>query len=198
MCVLLQLPNKTSILWPFGHETLSEVLGSITLCLWCSHFVFPQGIKCSLTAARKIVTKISLTWLKLGLSVRVHNYTLTSAALKPLCLCVLAPVPWTMGFTHWGPPLFLFSVFSIPAVADAVVTPVWGDFPSSRIPSRDTWNCVINTKEQFITLPLSSLYFPRFCDSAIRGRWGAVLWWEQPTSFCHLYPHTSHDLAFLL
>ena len=96
------------------------------------------------------------------LSVRGHNYTLTSAALKPFCLCVVAPAPWTMGFTHWGPPLFLFSVFSIPAVADAVVAPIWADFPSSRRPSRDIWNCAINAEEQFITAALASLYFTTF------------------------------------
>lgn len=162
MSVLLQLPNKTSILWPFRHEALSEVLGSIMLWLWCSHFLLSQGIKYSLTAARKILTKIILTWLKLVLSVREHNYTPTSAALKPFCLCVIAPMPWTVGFAHWGPLLFLFSVFSVPAVADTVVTPVWADFPSSRTPSRDTRNWAINTEEQFITAALASLYFSTF------------------------------------
>lgn len=159
VCVLLRLLNKTSILWLFRYGALSEVLGSIMLWLWCRHFLLSQGIKYSLTAARKTDTKISLSWLKLVLGLREWNYTLTSAALKPFCLCVVAPVPWTVGFAHWGPPVFLFSVFSIPAVADDVVTPVWADFPSSRTPSRDTWNWAINTEEQFIT---DSLCFSTF------------------------------------
>lgn len=119
--------------------------------LWCSLLLLFQGIKYSLIALREIVTKISLTWLKLVLIIREHNYSPTSAVLKPFCLCIIAPVAWPMEFTHWGPQLFLFSAFSVPAVVDAVVTPPWANFPSSRRPSRDTWNSAINTEEQFIT-----------------------------------------------
>lgn len=179
MCVLLQLPNKASILWPLRDKVLSEVVGSIMLWSRCSHFFLSQGIKYSLSAARKTAMKISLTWLKLLLSVKEHNDTLTSAVLKPFCLCVVAPVPWTIGFTHWEPQLFLFSVFSVPAVADAAVTAVCADFPSSRRPSRYTGNCAINTDEQFV----SGSGFPQMCDSTSHGMCGIVLQWEQFTSF---------------
>lgn len=166
--------------------------------LRCSHFLLSPGIKYSLTGAWKIVTKISSTWLKLVLSVREPNYTLTSAVLQPFCLCVGAPVPGTMGFAHWGPELFLFSAFSVPAEADAVVTPVWADFPSSRRPSRDTRNCEINTEEQFITGTGFPLFHHIFVIAQVME--GAVRYYSESSlsPFCHLYLHTFHYLAFLL
>lgn len=89
--------------------------------------------------------------------------------LKPFCLCVVAPMPWTVGFAHWEPQLFHFSAVSIPAVADAVETPVWANFPSSRGPSRDTGNWAINTEEQF-----AAASGPLFCHILWSCQWCKV------------------------
>lgn len=100
--------------------------------------------------------------------------------LKPFCLCVVAPMPWTVGFAHWEPQLFHFSAVSIPAVADAVETPVWANFPSSRGPSRDTGNWAINTEEQF-----AAASGPLFCHVLWSCQWCKV-WYSCTVWALHL------------
>lgn len=100
--------------------------------------------------------------------------------LKPFCLCVVAPMPWTVGFAHWEPQLFLFSAVSIPAVADAVDTPVWANFPSSRGPSRDTGNWAINTEEQF-----AAASGPLFCHILWSCQW-CKAWYSCTVRALHL------------
>lgn len=163
---LLQLPNKTSILWPFRHETLSEALGLITL--WCGATIlsYPKASNTAWLQQGGLSRKSHWpSWGKHWVLGHVINYTLTSAARKPLCRCGTAPAGWAVGFAHWGPLMVLFSAFRIPAVADVVLTPVWADFPSSRIPGGDVWNCAISTEQPVITVAVVSSCFTRFCKS---------------------------------
>lgn len=163
---LLQLPNKTSILWPFRHETLSEALGLITL--WCGATIlsYPKASNTAWLQQGGLSRKSRWpSWGKHWVLGHVINYTLTSAARKPLCRCGTAPAGWAVGFAHWGPLMVLFSAFRIPAVADVVLTPVWADFPSSRIPGGDVWNCAISTEQPVITVAVVSSCFTPFCKS---------------------------------
>lgn len=167
---LLHLPNKTSILWPFRHETLSEALGLITL--WCGATIlsYPKASNTAWLQQGGLSRKSRWpSWGKHWVLGHVINYTLTSAARKPLCRCGTAPAGWAVGFAHWGPLMVLFSAFRIPAVADVVLTPVWADFPSSRIPGGDVWNCAISTEQPVITVAVVSSCFTPFCSNASHG-----------------------------